>query len=59
MDDYASLGTQHLWAINPWTRRAWYASTRGFEQPADATLRILGTPIFISLVDLWAELDED
>ena len=59
MNDYAALGTEHLWAIDPWGRRAWYASTRGFEQPADATLRIPNTPILISLADLWAELDED
>ena len=60
VDDYAALGTEHIWAVDPWKRRGWLASTRGFEQqPADATLRIPGTPIAVSLPELFAELDED
>ena len=60
VDDYASLGTEHIWAIDPWKRRGWLASRQGFAlQPADATLRIPGTPIAVSLAELFAELDED
>lgn len=59
VDDYTSLGVQHIWAIDPWKRRAWYCSTRGFEQPADGILLIAGTPIAITLAGVFAELDEN
>ena len=59
VDDYAALGVQHIWAIDPWKRRGWVASTRGFEQPADGILRISGTPIQITLAEIFAELDEN
>ncbi len=59
VDDYAGLGVQHIWAIDPWKRRGWLASNRGFLQPADGVLRIPNTPIEVSLADLFAELDED
>ena len=59
VDDYVSLGVENIWAIDPWKRRGWYASTRGFEQPADGILRIPGTPIQITLGEVFAELDEN
>ena len=59
VNDYAGLGVEHIWAIDPWTRRGWLASTQGFLQPGDSILRIPGTPIAVSLVDLFTELDED
>ena len=59
VDDYAGLGVQHIWAIDPWKRRGWLASTQGFLQPADGILRIPGTGITISLAELFAELDEE
>lgn len=59
VEDYAGLGVQHIWAIDPWKRRGWLASTIGFNQPADGILRIPNTPIEVSLAALFAELDED
>ena len=58
VDDYAGLGVEHIWAIDPWKRRGWLASTQGFLQPLDGVLRIPNTPIAIALTDLFAELDE-
>lgn len=58
VDDYAGLGVRHIWAIDPWKRRGWLASTQGFLQPTDGILRIPNTPIEISLAELFAELDE-
>lgn len=58
VNDYATLGVQHIWAIDPWKRLGWYASNRGFERPDDGALRITGTPISIILDELFTELDE-
>ncbi len=58
VNDYAGLGVEHIWAIDPWKRRGWLASTQGFLQPADGVLRIADTPIEVTLADLFAELDE-
>jgi Uma2 family endonuclease len=57
VDDYAAIGIEHVWAIDPWQRRAYYCSPSGFVQPADNTLRIEGTPIEVSLTEAFAELD--
>ena len=59
VNDYANLGVQHIWAVDPWKRLAYVASNRGFLQPEDNTLRIPDTPIQIYLPTLFAELDED
>ncbi len=58
VNDYAAMGVAHIWAVDPWSRLAYYASPRGFVQPEDGVLGIAGTPIAINLPDLFAELDE-
>ena len=58
VDDYAGLGVEHIWAIDPWKRRGWRASTEGFLRPTDGVLRIKDTPIAVALADLFAEMDE-
>ena len=59
VNDYAGLGVKHIWAIDPWKRLGYVASTSGFQRPDDGILRIDGTPIEVSLAELFAELDED
>jgi Uma2 family endonuclease len=58
VNDFAELGVKDIWAIDPWKQLGYYASPRGFEQPVDGILRVAGTPIEISLADIFAELDE-
>jgi Uma2 family endonuclease len=58
VDEFAALGVKNIWVLDPWKRYAYYASPRGFEQPADGFLRVAGTPIEISLAEVFAELDE-
>ena len=58
VNDYAGLGVKHIWAIDPWKRLGYAASTSGFERPGDGILRIAGTPIEVSLAELFTELDE-
>jgi Uma2 family endonuclease len=58
VNDYAAMGVQHIWAVDPAGRRAYLASPNGFVQPQSRELTIPGTPIHISLDELFAELAE-
>jgi len=58
VDDYVSIGVKTTWVIDPWKRVGYYASDKGFIQPDDGILRIEGTPIQVSLADVFAEMDE-
>ena len=58
VDDYAAMGVEHIWTVDPTGRRAYIASPTGFVQPQARELTIPGTPIRISLDELFAELDE-
>jgi Uma2 family endonuclease len=58
VDDYAAMGVPHIWVVDPWSREAYYASPRGFQQPEDGHLRIPNTPIDVALAEVFAELDE-
>ena len=58
VDDYANMGVQHIWIIDPGNRRGYVASTSGLQQPASGELTVPGTPIRISLAEIWAEFDE-
>ena len=59
VNTYSAMGVEHIWVIDAWKRYVWYASIRGFQQPADGALRIAGTPIQVILAELFAELDEN
>jgi Uma2 family endonuclease len=58
VDDYQSMGVQHIWAIDPWKRHGYLATTQGFTQPQDGILAVPDTSIRIALADVFAELDE-
>ena len=58
VNEFAAFGVRNIWVVDPWERIGYYASPRGFEQPEDGTLRVAGTPIAITLADVFAELDE-
>ncbi len=58
VDDYQSMGIENIWAIDPWKRHGYIASTRGFEQPQDGILAIPDSPIRVSLAEVFAEFDE-
>lgn len=57
VNDYTSMGVQHVWAVNPWTRVGYICTRKGFLQPEDGFLRVPGTPIAIALAEVFAELD--
>ncbi len=55
--DYTSFGVPHIWVIDPWKREAFYASAAGYAPVLDGFLQVPGTPISISLDELFAELE--
>ena len=59
VNDFAGMGVENIWVINPWERVAYYASMKGFDQPGDGVLRVPGTSISVVLQDVFAELDEN
>jgi Uma2 family endonuclease len=58
VNDYAGMGVKDIWAIDPWKRLGYHASKSGFAQPSDGILRVVGTPIEVSLAGIFTELDE-
>ncbi|MBB5065031.1 Uma2 family endonuclease [Granulicella mallensis] len=58
VNEYARFGVPSIWVIDPQQRVGYHASLHGFEQPADGVLRVVGSPIEISLAEIFAELDE-
>jgi len=56
VDDYASMGVENIWVVDPWKRLGYYASTAGCVQPEDGVLRVPGTQVAVPLADLFAEL---
>lgn len=56
VDDYARLGVQHIWIVDPWNRVAYYASSQGFQKPTGDLLEVPGTPIRVSLTEVFSEL---
>ncbi len=58
VNDYAAMGVQNIWAVDPWKRLAYYCSARGFQQPEDGFFRVQGTPIQVALSQVFAELDQ-
>ncbi len=57
VQDYLEMGVTSIWAVDPWNRVAYYASTQGYLQPTDGYLRLPGTEAAVSLEELFHELD--
>ena len=59
VDDYVALGVEHIWVIDPSTRRIYTAGPLGFIEVRSGALEVPGTPIRVSFAELFADLDED
>ena len=55
--DYLSFGISNIWVIDPKTRKAYYAMPAGLEEVTDGWLEVPGTPIRVSLDELFFEMD--
>ena len=58
VDDYLAMGVEHIWLIDPVTREAWTATPAGYDMLTTGEFTVPGTPIRISLAEVFAELDE-
>ncbi|WP_263366913.1 Uma2 family endonuclease [Edaphobacter bradus] len=58
VDDYIAMGVDNVWVIDPLSRHAYVASSKGFETPSDEAFSVPGTTIRIALEELFAEFDE-
>ncbi|RXH55918.1 Uma2 family endonuclease [Granulicella sibirica] len=56
MEDYARMGVENLWLLDP-VKRIAYRFVEGTFQQADARLEIASSPIHIDLATLFASLD--
>lgn len=56
-NDYLKFGVRHVWAFDPVLREAFICDTKGFHAPEGEELRVAGTPIFLPLKPIFAELD--
>jgi len=56
--DYAGMGVEHIWLIDPISRHAWIATADGSQTRVYTEFVIPDTPIRISLTDVFAELDD-
>jgi Uma2 family endonuclease len=56
-NDYLKFGVQHVWAFDPVLREAFVCDAKGFHAPDGDRLSVLGTPIYLPLRQIFAELD--
>lgn len=56
VNDYAAMGVEHIWVVDPWQRFAYYAGPNGYT-PEFTALSVPGTPIAVSVPELFARLD--
>ena len=57
VQDYAGMGVPTTWVVDPWRREAYASDREGALHPAAETFSVEGTPIAITVADVWAELE--
>ncbi len=55
--DYLGFGITNIWVIDPKSRKAYYANPSGLETVTNGSLEVPGTPIRVSLEELFQEMD--
>ena len=56
VDDYARMGVENIWIVDPWNRVGYYASGQGFRKTEGDWLEVAGTEIRVSLGEVFGEL---
>jgi Uma2 family endonuclease len=56
-NDYLKFGVEHVWALDPLSREAFLCTTAGFQAADGESLIVPGTPIYLPLAQIFAELD--
>jgi Uma2 family endonuclease len=57
VDDYLNFGTEHVWVVDPESRKGYVCTKAGMDEPKDGVLAIPGTEIRVVLSELFGELD--
>ncbi len=58
VQDYRTMGVQHIWIIDPATRECWTIDGEGGALPMlDDAFTIPGTPVRVSIADIFEEID--
>jgi len=56
--DYATMGVEHMWLLDPVRHQAWVVMADGSQTHVESEFTVAGTPIRISLAEVFAELDD-
>jgi Uma2 family endonuclease len=56
VDDYLNFGVQHVWILDPATKRAYVCSPTGFQEPEHGVLAVPDTPIRLGLSELFEQI---
>ena len=57
VDDYLTFGVEHVWILDPATRRAYVCTETAFQEPEKGQLVVPGTPIQLVLKELFSQMD--
>jgi Uma2 family endonuclease len=57
VDDYLAFGVEHVWILDPATRRAYVCTQTAFQEPEKGQLVVPGTPIRLVLGELFSQMD--
>jgi Uma2 family endonuclease len=58
VDNYISMGVEHVWTFDPWNRKAYICTAKAFTEPENGEFTVPETPIKLVLADIFAEFDE-
>lgn len=56
VDDYLNFGVQHVWILDPATKRAYVCTHTAFQEPTNGELVVPGTPIRLILSELFNQV---
>jgi Uma2 family endonuclease len=59
VDDYLNFGVQHVWILDPATRRAYVCSRTAFQEPENGGLVVANTPIRLVLSELFDQVERE
>jgi Uma2 family endonuclease len=59
LDDYLRMGVEHVWCFEPEAREVRRYTTKGFDRVTESELTIPGTPIRITVAQVFSALDQD
>ena len=58
VDDYLNFGVQHVWIVDPATRRAYVCTPTAFQEPEHGVLVVPNTPIRLVLSELFPQVEK-